>query len=75
MILRIIREDLVIVKPRDEDYVNAALLRQEARRRGKNLSLIDCLGYVIARRLNIPFLTGDREFEDMDNVEYVKQSK
>ncbi|RLF21219.1 MAG: type II toxin-antitoxin system VapC family toxin [Thermoprotei archaeon] len=74
-VLKIIREDLVIIQPTDEDYIDAALLRREVKREGKNLSLIDCLGYVIAKRLNIPFLTGDREFKDMENVEYVEQSR
>lgn len=74
-ILKIFRRDLIIVEPIDEDYIEVALLRLSTRKKGKNLSLIDCLGYVIARRLNIPFLTGDEEFEDMDNVEYVKESR
>jgi len=74
-VLKIIREDLEIIQPTDEDYINAALLRQKVKREGKNLSLIDRLGYVIAERLNIPFLTGDREFRDLENVEYVEQSR
>jgi len=37
------------------------------------LSYADCLGYVIARELNIKFLTGDKEFEDLPNVEFVKK--
>jgi len=74
-VLKIIREDLEIIQPTDEDYINAALLRQKVKREGKNLSLIDCLGYVIAERLNIPFLTGDREFRDLENVKYVEQSR
>ncbi len=37
-----------------------------------NLSFIDCLGYVKAKELGIRFLTGDSEFQDMPNVEFVK---
>lgn len=37
-----------------------------------NLSMADCIGYVLARRLRVKFLTGDRQFEGMPNVEFVK---
>lgn len=38
----------------------------------KNFSYVDCVGYIIAKRLGIPFLTGDQAFEGMDNVDFVK---
>jgi len=38
----------------------------------KNLSYVDCIGYTIAQQRNIRFLTGDKEFKDMPEVEYVK---
>ncbi|MFH1649056.1 MAG: PIN domain-containing protein [Candidatus Woesearchaeota archaeon] len=38
----------------------------------KRLSYIDCLGYIISLKLGIPFLTGDKEFKGMANVEFVK---
>ncbi len=38
----------------------------------QNVSFIDCLGYVKAKELGIKFLTGDRQFEKMGNVEFVK---
>lgn len=37
-----------------------------------NLSYADCLGYQIALERGIPFLTGDRAFKDMKNVELVR---
>ena len=40
--------------------------------RKRKLSYIDCIGYIIAKTLNIKFLTGDKEFTDLDNVEFVK---
>lgn len=40
--------------------------------RERHLSYIDCLGYVMAKMLRIKFLTGDEQFKDMDNVEFVK---
>ncbi len=38
----------------------------------KKLSYIDCLGYAMAVNRNIKFLTGDKEFQSMENVEFVK---
>jgi predicted nucleic acid-binding protein len=37
------------------------------------LSYIDCLGYILALKNNLLFLTGDKGFESLDNVEYVKK--
>ncbi len=33
---------------------------------------IDCIGYVIARRMGVLFLTGDKEFEGLESAEFVK---
>lgn len=38
----------------------------------KNFSYTDCIGYLIARTRNIPFLTGDNAFKGMEGVEFVK---
>ena len=38
----------------------------------RNMSITDCIGYFLAKELNIKFLTGDKEFKDMDNAEFVK---
>lgn len=38
----------------------------------QNLSYADCIGYTIARKMKIPFLTGDNQFKDMENVKFVK---
>jgi uncharacterized protein len=38
----------------------------------KNLSMTDCIGYMLAKSLGIKFLTGDEQFRDMENVEFVK---
>lgn len=71
-ILSDVRDSLEIVGVKDEDFVNASELRLESKRKGRNLSLVDCLGYVVAKRLNVKFLTGDEEFKDLENVEFVK---
>ena len=40
--------------------------------KNKNLSYTDCIGYCLALKNNLKFLTGDKEFKGMDNVEFVK---
>ena len=48
----------------------AAFFRLEQRQ--KDLSMTDCIGYILARRIGIKFLTGDIKFENLPNVEWVK---
>ena len=50
------------------DISNAVKLRLEK----KALSMPDAIGYTVAKRLGIKFLTGDKEFVQMENVEFVK---
>ena len=38
----------------------------------KKLSYVDCIGYIIAKSRNIKFLTGDQQFFELENVEFVK---
>ncbi len=40
--------------------------------KNKNLSMTDCIGYILAKRIGIKFLTGDKQFEDLPNIEFVK---
>lgn len=40
--------------------------------KSKNFSFIDCVGYILAKENNLKFLTGDKEFKDLENVEFVK---
>lgn len=56
----------------NEDYCSGAVLRREASGTGKKLSTIDCVGYSVASGLHVPFLTGDREFTDMENVNFIR---
>ena len=39
----------------------------------KNLSMTNCAGYFLAKELGLKFLTGDKEFENLENVELVKK--
>ena len=48
----------------------AAIMRSKYSRR--NVSMTDCIGYCIAKLLGIKFLTGDKEFKHLENVEFVK---
>jgi len=38
----------------------------------RKLSYIDCVGYILAKYNGVKFLTGDKQFEDLENVEFVK---
>jgi hypothetical protein len=58
--------------PFDEDVIeHAAKLRFMHRK--EKLSMTDCIGYVLARNLGILFLTGDAQFENKLNVEFVRK--
>ena len=39
----------------------------------KQLSIPDVIGYTLANRLHIKFLTGDEGFREMQNVEFIKK--
>lgn len=38
----------------------------------QRLSYVDCIGYYLAKKNKLRFLTGDKEFEKLSNVEFVK---
>ncbi len=71
-IMERVRKMLVLKQTTDEGYCSGAAMRRVTTSAGRKLSTIDCVGYSVARRFQIPFLTGDREFEDIDDVEYVR---
>jgi len=61
----------LFIKDFDENVIKqAAKLKNKLNKR--DLSMTDCIGYIFAKQLGIKFLTGDKEFQDMDNVEFVK---
>ena len=41
--------------------------------KNKKLSYADCIGYICSIQNNLLFLTGDKEFENLPNVEFVKK--
>jgi uncharacterized protein len=71
-IVKSIRENIEILPTDDSDYLDASEFRKSANKTGKKLSLIDALGYSCSHKQRIKFLTGDREFVEMENVEYTK---
>jgi len=59
-----------VVLIRDEHIFAASSFKLKYLRR--SLSYADCLGYIIALKNDMKFLTGDKEFENLENVEFVK---
>ena len=59
-LLEIIKED--VIKASDFRFLH----------RKKELSSIDCIGYILSQKNNLKFLTGDSDFEKIENVEFVK---
>lgn len=47
-------------------------LRLELARKKKDISYADALGYYLAKKHKVRFLTGDRHFESLDNVEFIR---
>ena len=61
------------VKPieiRESDIVKIASFKKKHSK--KNFSYIDCIGYVLALENSLSFVTSDKQFEGMPNVEFVK---
>jgi len=54
------------------DVVLKDAVKFRKRHKNKNLSYADCIGYVYALKNNLIFLTGDKEFANFSNVEFVK---
>ncbi len=53
-----------------EDIKTAARFRLQNAKKG--FSYVDALGYIIALRTGIPFLTGDDAFKGLETVAFVK---
>ncbi len=50
--------------------VKAVIFRKQT---GKNISFFDAVGYMHAKENNYLFVTGDKEFETMQNVEFIQK--
>lgn len=51
-------------------FIKAVQFRHENKK--KNLSFFDCVGYVFSLENNYKFVTGDKEFEKLENVLFIK---
>ncbi len=56
----------------DPDVKMGMLLRVRLKSKSVHLSYADAIGYAISERLHVRYLTGDRAFLGMPNVEFVK---
>ncbi|MBI2631601.1 PIN domain-containing protein [Candidatus Pacearchaeota archaeon] len=59
-----------VVEIDDETLQEAMKFKKEHKK--QDLSYADCIGYIYAKKHNMVFLTGDKEFENLENVEFVK---
>jgi hypothetical protein len=60
--------DLIEIDP---ETMKQAMLFRHAHKK-KKLSMVDCVGYMLAQKLRFKFLTGDEQFREFSNVEFVK---
>lgn len=51
--------------------IQAAMFKVDLKK--QNVSFVDCVGYTFALENHYPFVTGDKEFEHMKNVEFIKK--
>jgi predicted nucleic acid-binding protein len=61
-----------VVDVEDEILKEAIKFRKKVYK-NKKISYIDAIGYIYSLKNNLIFLTGDKEFEDLENVEFVKK--
>jgi predicted nucleic acid-binding protein len=59
----------LVVNPSFEELKEAVEFRAENKK--KELSYSDSLGYIIAKKRKLKFLTGDKAFKNMKKVEFV----
>jgi len=64
------RYEEFIIPVNNETLIAAMDFRRKHRKKG--YSYVDCIGYLMAKELGVKFLTGDKEFKDMQNVRFIK---
>jgi uncharacterized protein len=60
----------LVVEPSKVVLKQAMVFRMQQKK--QKLSYADCVGYYIAQERKIKFLTGDKQFEGLKNVEFLK---
>jgi len=53
------------------DIEGAMKLRLKLKKKGHDISYADAMGYYLAQKSNIKFLTGDKWFKGLEGVEFV----
>ncbi len=58
-----------------EIIIKAMKFRYQYKRKNKNsnISFFDAIGYIFSKESNYIFVTGDKEFEGLENVEFIKK--
>lgn len=59
-----------VLEIEEKQVIRIAVFRKQNTK--KKMSYSDCIGYVLAKENGLKFVTGDKEFEKMPNVEFVK---
>lgn len=62
----------LLIEPELEDISLAMQFRHNNKK--KKFSYADALGFIIAQRLNVAFVTGDESFKDVENVLFIKEN-
>jgi predicted nucleic acid-binding protein len=60
-----------ILEISSEIALSSALFRYK--NKSLNLSYIDCIGYILSLKNSLLFLTGDKSFKNLKNVEFISK--
>ncbi len=62
-----------LVEIPDDIIFRAMAFRLKTKKENKksNISYVDCIGYECSKANKVKFVTGDKEFKDFENVEFV----
>jgi uncharacterized protein len=63
-------EDIIVFP--DKDICKKAM-KFRLQNKKKKMSMTDCVSYIMSKEIGIKFLTGDKEFENLENVEFIKK--
>ena len=61
--------DYTLIEITKADIIKASDFRFA--HQNKRLSMVDCIGYMLALKIGLKFLTGDSGFKDIEHVEFV----
>lgn len=62
----------IVLQHSRETMMEAMRLRLKLKKQKLNVSYVDAIGYQISLERGLKFVTGDKEFEKLENVEFVK---